>query len=113
MCRSIDAKTPNSKLWQLTKFFSNDQPQVKDNNIVLDSVGQIPQDSKEAANILGKFYNCISILSFDENDKKVKKIAKKMYLTRAAPQLKTYPAAVLLYPHMMESSRMTTRGRLT
>ncbi|GFY51770.1 hypothetical protein TNIN_449441 [Trichonephila inaurata madagascariensis] len=74
MCRSIDARAPNSKLWQLAKFFSNDQPQVKDNNIVLDPVGQV---HKEAANILGKFYKSISILTFDENDKKVKKIAKE------------------------------------
>ncbi|GFT78969.1 hypothetical protein TNCV_3093521 [Trichonephila clavipes] len=36
-----------------------------------------------------------------------------LYFTQAAPPLKTYSAAVLLYPHLVESSRMTTRGRLT
>ncbi|GFY68388.1 hypothetical protein TNIN_298781 [Trichonephila inaurata madagascariensis] len=76
MCSSIDARASNSKLWRPTEFFSNDQPQMKDSNIVLDPVGQVPQDNKEAANILGKFYK--SILTFNENDKKVKKIAKRM-----------------------------------
>ncbi|GFR12459.1 hypothetical protein TNCT_739071 [Trichonephila clavata] len=37
ICSSIYARAPNSKLWRFAKSFSNDQPQVKDNNIVLDS----------------------------------------------------------------------------
>ncbi|GFY72186.1 RNA-directed DNA polymerase from mobile element jockey [Trichonephila inaurata madagascariensis] len=69
MCSSIDARAPNLKQWRFTKFFSNDQPQVKDSNIVLDPVGQVPQDNRVAANILDKFYKSISNLTFDENDK--------------------------------------------
>ncbi|GFW47635.1 putative RNA-directed DNA polymerase from transposon BS [Trichonephila clavipes] len=63
---------------RLVKSFNNDQPQVKGSNIVLDPVGQVPHDNKEAAIILGKFCKSICIFTFDENDKKVKKIAKIM-----------------------------------
>ncbi|GFS90078.1 hypothetical protein TNCV_507671 [Trichonephila clavipes] len=76
MSSSIDARAPNSKLWRLVKFFSNDQSQVKDSNIVLDPVGQVSEDNKVTANILGPFYKSINILTFDENDEKLKKIAK-------------------------------------
>ncbi|GFY80135.1 hypothetical protein TNIN_245741 [Trichonephila inaurata madagascariensis] len=59
MCRSIDARAPNSKILRFAKFFSKDQLQVKDRNIVLYPVGQVPQDKKEVNKIDKRMvHNC-------------------------------------------------------
>ncbi|GFR33615.1 hypothetical protein TNCT_136291 [Trichonephila clavata] len=59
LCSSIDARAPNSKLCRIAKSFSNDQHQGKNSNIVLDFLGQVLQDNKDAANIVGKLYKTL------------------------------------------------------
>ncbi|GFS64665.1 RNA-directed DNA polymerase from mobile element jockey [Trichonephila clavipes] len=46
LCKSIDAHTPNTKLWKLMKSLSITQPQQEECNTIIDDNGQISSDNK-------------------------------------------------------------------
>ncbi|GFW25107.1 probable RNA-directed DNA polymerase from transposon BS [Trichonephila clavipes] len=78
LCKSIDAHTPNTKLWKLMKSLSITQPQQEECNTIIDDNGQISSDNKTSANLLGSYYQKTSKLNFNAMDKDTENYAQKL-----------------------------------
>lgn len=71
LCSTIDARTPNSKLWKLVKGISREQPQIDKCSSIFDANGQMFPDDKSAANGLAIHYQKISKLTLTNEDKPI------------------------------------------
>ncbi|GFV16835.1 probable RNA-directed DNA polymerase from transposon BS [Trichonephila clavipes] len=78
LCKSIDAHTPNTKLWKLMKSLSITQPQQEECRTIIDDNGQISSDNKTSANLLGSYYQKTSKLNFNAMDKDTENYARKL-----------------------------------
>ncbi|GFS89533.1 uncharacterized protein TNCV_1810291 [Trichonephila clavipes] len=78
LCKSIDAHTPNTKLWKLIKSLSTTQPQQEECNTIINDNGQISSDNKTSANLLGSYYQKTSKLTFNAMDKDTGNYARKL-----------------------------------
>ncbi|GFW63435.1 probable RNA-directed DNA polymerase from transposon BS [Trichonephila clavipes] len=78
LCKSIDAHTPNTKLWKLMKSLSITQPQQEECNTIIDDNGHFSSDNKTSANLLGSYYQKTSKLTFNAMDKDTENYARKL-----------------------------------
>ncbi|GFV90941.1 uncharacterized protein TNCV_1248301 [Trichonephila clavipes] len=93
LCKNLDSRTTNSKLWRIVKKINKEQEQCEESNSVIDTNGQVFPDDKAAANGLAVYYQEISKLVFTSEDKSVMKelrtssmaVAPLMWVIRACP----------------------------
>ncbi|GFW89355.1 probable RNA-directed DNA polymerase from transposon BS [Trichonephila clavipes] len=75
LCKNLDSRTTNSKLWRIVKKINKEQEQCEESNSVIDTNGQVFPDDKAAANGLAVYYQETSKFS---EDKSVMKRAKNI-----------------------------------
>ncbi|GFV76448.1 uncharacterized protein TNCV_829281 [Trichonephila clavipes] len=93
LCKNLDSRTTNSKLWRIVKKINKEQEQCEESNSVIDTNGQVFPDDKAAANGLAVYYQETSKLVFTSEDKSVMKelrtssmaVAPLMWVIRACP----------------------------
>ncbi|GFQ74799.1 RNA-directed DNA polymerase from mobile element jockey [Trichonephila clavata] len=56
LCRSLDCKTPNTRLWKLAKNLDKIQPQQEHTNSIVDANGSPTVNDQETAEALGHYY---------------------------------------------------------
>ncbi|GFX19279.1 RNA-directed DNA polymerase from mobile element jockey [Trichonephila clavipes] len=78
LCKNLDSRTTNSKLWRIVKKINKEQEQCEESNSVIDTNGQVFPDDKAAANGLAVYYQETSKLVFTSEDKSVMKRAKNI-----------------------------------
>ncbi|GFX17340.1 probable RNA-directed DNA polymerase from transposon BS [Trichonephila clavipes] len=78
LCKNLDSRTTNSKLWRIVKKINKGQEQCEESNSVIDTNGQVFPDDKAAANGLAVYYQETSKLVFTFEDKSVMKRAKNI-----------------------------------
>ncbi|GFV33753.1 uncharacterized protein TNCV_4568681 [Trichonephila clavipes] len=85
LCKNLDSRTTNSKLWRIVKKINREQEQCDESNSVIDTNGQVFPDDKAAANGLAVYYHESSKLVFTSEDKSVMKRAKNISSMAVAP----------------------------
>ncbi|GFU87037.1 uncharacterized protein TNCV_1586251 [Trichonephila clavipes] len=78
LCKNLDSRTTNSKLWRIVKKINKEQELCEESNSVIDTNGQVFPDDKAAANGLTVYYQETSKLVFISEDKSVMKRAKNI-----------------------------------
>ncbi|GFT90069.1 RNA-directed DNA polymerase from mobile element jockey [Trichonephila clavipes] len=78
LCKNLDSRTTNSKLWRIVKKINKEQEQCEESNSVIDTNGQVFPDDKAAANGLAVYYQETSKLVSTSEDKSVMKRAKNI-----------------------------------
>ncbi|GFX66394.1 hypothetical protein TNCV_343681 [Trichonephila clavipes] len=66
LCSTFDPRDPNTKISNLGKSISREQPQVEKCNTIQGVNGTMLQTDRKAANILGKQYQKISNLDYSK-----------------------------------------------
>ncbi|XP_071041949.1 uncharacterized protein [Parasteatoda tepidariorum] len=72
LCSKLDSRSSDTKLWKLVKSLNKEQQQREKCNTIVDENGNLAQDDKAAANLLGLFYQDTSTLNFSKENSKVK-----------------------------------------
>ncbi|GIY47780.1 putative RNA-directed DNA polymerase from transposon BS [Caerostris darwini] len=85
LCKSLDFKTPNTRLWQLAKKLDKIQPQVENTNSIIGITGTPTVNDKEAADSLGNYYSEESKLALGRENKKAGKATRKLIRSCRVP----------------------------
>ncbi|GIY32358.1 putative RNA-directed DNA polymerase from transposon BS [Caerostris darwini] len=78
LCKSLDYKTPNTRLWRLAKKLDKIQPQVENTNSIIGINGVPTVNDKEAADALGNCYSEESKLALGRENKKTGRTTRKL-----------------------------------
>ncbi|GIY36400.1 hypothetical protein CDAR_235741 [Caerostris darwini] len=85
LCKSLDYKTPNTRLWRLAKKLDKIQPQVENTNSIIGINGTPTVNNKEAADALGNYYSEESKLALERENKKTGRATGKLIRSRRVP----------------------------
>ncbi|GIY90902.1 probable RNA-directed DNA polymerase from transposon BS [Caerostris darwini] len=85
LCKSLDYKTPNTRLWRLAKKLDKIQPQVENTNSIIGINGTPTVNDKEAADALGNYYSEESKLALGRANKKTGRATRKLIRSCRVP----------------------------
>ncbi|GIY52376.1 hypothetical protein CDAR_269041, partial [Caerostris darwini] len=85
LCKSLDYKTPNTRLWRLAKKLDKIQPQVENTNSIIGINGTPTVNDKEAADALGNYYSEESKLALGRENKKTGRATRKLIRSCRVP----------------------------
>ncbi|GIY14803.1 RNA-directed DNA polymerase from mobile element jockey [Caerostris darwini] len=85
LCKSLDYKTPNTRLWRLAKKLDKIQPQVENTNSIIGINGTPTVHDKEAADALGNYYSEESKLALGRENKKTVRATRKLIRSCRVP----------------------------
>ncbi|GIY43901.1 RNA-directed DNA polymerase from mobile element jockey [Caerostris darwini] len=83
--KSLDYKTPNTRLWRIAKKLYKIQPQVENTNSIIGINGTPTVNDKEAADALGNYYSEESKLALGRENKKTGRAARKLIRSCRVP----------------------------
>ncbi|GIY29292.1 RNA-directed DNA polymerase from mobile element jockey, partial [Caerostris darwini] len=82
--KSLDYKTPNTRLWQLARKLDKIQPQVENTNSII-GINGTPTVNDKAADALGNYYSEESKLALGRENKKTGRAARKLIRSCRVP----------------------------
>ncbi|GIY30683.1 probable RNA-directed DNA polymerase from transposon BS [Caerostris darwini] len=85
LCKSLDYKTPYTRLWRLAKKLDTIQPQVENTNSIIGINVTPTANEKEAADALGNYYAEESKLALGRENKKSGRAARKLIRSCRVP----------------------------
>ncbi|GIY81289.1 hypothetical protein CDAR_222821 [Caerostris darwini] len=85
LCKSLDYKTPNTRLWRLAKKLDKIQPQVENTNSIIGINGTSTVNDKETADALGNYYSEESKLALGRENKKTGRATRKLIRSCRVP----------------------------
>ncbi|GIY32229.1 putative RNA-directed DNA polymerase from transposon BS [Caerostris darwini] len=85
LCKSLDYKTPNIRLWRLAKKLEKIQPQVENTNSITGTNGTSTVNDKETADALGNYYSEESKLALGRENKKTGRATRKLIRSCRVP----------------------------
>ncbi|GIY86357.1 putative RNA-directed DNA polymerase from transposon BS [Caerostris darwini] len=85
LCKSLDYKTPNTRLWRLAKNLDKIQPQVENTTSIIGINGTPTVNDKEAADALRNYYSEESKLVLGRKNKKTGRATKKLIRSCGVP----------------------------